>query len=73
MVIRGRQGSIFIVRDYRRVLREAVGIKEVPERPAFIARHTVVIGFRDMNDVVACHGNRLAVHAADVSIGPQRR
>lgn len=67
MVIRGRQGSIFIVRDYRRVLREACDIEETRERTAYIGRHTIVVGFRESNDVVACYGNRIAVHAADVS------
>ncbi|KLT44788.1 hypothetical protein CC85DRAFT_186297 [Cutaneotrichosporon oleaginosum] len=68
LVIRGRQGGIFIVRDYRRVLREVRDVEEYRERTAYIGRHTVVIGFRESNDVVACYGNRIAVHAADVRV-----
>ncbi|BEI81421.1 hypothetical protein CcaverHIS002_0205810 [Cutaneotrichosporon cavernicola] len=64
LVIRGRQGAIFIVRDYCRVLRDVCDIEEAQERTAYIGQHTIVIGFHETNDVVACYGNRIALHAA---------
>ncbi|GMK54649.1 hypothetical protein CspeluHIS016_0112350 [Cutaneotrichosporon spelunceum] len=64
LVIRGRQGAIFVVRNYRRVLRDICDIEEAQERVAYIGRHTIVIGFCETNDVVACYGNHIAVHSA---------
>lgn len=65
MVIRGREGTVFIVRDYRRVLREALDL-DARERTAFIGRNTIIIGFGEANDVVTAYRDRVLVHAADV-------
>lgn len=66
MVIRGYDGAIFIVRDYQRVLREALDLK-FDDRAAFIGRHTIILGFHERTEVLATHGSRIVTHAANVS------